>query len=83
MPCKINNLDGVWWSTVNGEENSVHEDHLIAHMVHSIWIYGQPIEQEEYEFMLAKTDYYRRVGIDHPSLEPKKAIRLDELPPLF
>jgi hypothetical protein len=80
VPAKLDMLHDVWTAMVDGspalgfwtlEEFRDLPDTNLAQRVH---LYGEPITQSEYDYLLALRDYARAHRPDHPCLHPHKPI---------
>ena len=83
MPCEWDIEPDEWFSPldrsrplqalVNGQDSDVEK----------VWIFGQPISQEEYEFMLADSEWCAEFTPNDPKANPYKAVDFTAIPELF
>lgn len=64
--------------------NGVRQDGLdAAEQLHKLVLFGEPISEQEHQFMLATVDWAVAHSPEAPEANPLKRVRLDKLPPLF
>ena len=51
----------------------------------AVWTYcaGSPITEAEYDFMLANAEWCRDHAPEEPEANPRQAVDIDDLPPIF
>ena len=83
VPAKITHAGGLWCCTINGEERTRADNPWAVADMDRVWFYGQRIAESEYDYMLAMKLFAERHQPEHPSANPRKAIDLRLLPPLY
>lgn len=83
VPAAIKKDGDMFYAEIDGQAFSAHHDPLKAHKVMDIWFSGREITKHEYEFMLAKSSFYKATDHKHPVSNPEKKINLEEFDWIF
>lgn len=51
--------------------------------VDQIALFGEPVDEAEYQYLLATARWAREHSPDHPAANPRRPIKLHELPPVY
>lgn len=74
---------GLWQATIDGEIFAADADPVFADGVLRVWHSGRFIDEAEYAHMLAVKAWAGTTMPDHPAAQPRKAMDISKLRPLF
>lgn len=90
--------DGLWWVTQNGERLSqpypadavgdIVDDSLVSgeafkHPLLRLLLWGEPVTQAEYDYLVATAKWAMEHQPDHPMARPEQPVNLRRAPPIF
>ena len=83
MPCNDDVATSEWFSPL---ERSRPLQALVdgqADDVEKLWVFGEPIEQLEYDFMMKNAEWCRKYAPKDPIAQPYRSMNYNQIPILF
>lgn len=75
---------GRWQAWIDGKAlHPSHADPALAGDVFAVWHYGEMITRSEHDFLVKAARWARAHAPDRPEANPRRAIRVGSLPPIF
>lgn len=63
-----------WSVDINGETHPPSIDPQLNDQLQQVWLFGRRIDQQEYDFLLARYKHYLAHDPSHPFANPDKAV---------
>lgn len=98
VAARVDLEDGLWWITQAGERltqpyredqleevinGAVMEGKAFSHPLVRLLVFGQPIDEQEYDFLIAEAKWAKQHAPEHPAANPDKPISLRAAPSVF